>query len=77
MMYMLGGLWGRPFCTTGGSDMKHDHRTHVIWHMTISQNGNVTGGEGKPLCMDSRVEEYHPEEVKKHDGILWMHYRRN
>lgn len=37
----------------------------------------VIGGEGKPLCMDSRVEEYHLAEVKNYDGILWMHYRRN
>lgn len=36
----------------------------------------VIGGEGKPLCMDSRVEEYRLEAVKNDNGILWMHYRR-
>ncbi|MBQ9083147.1 MAG: dihydrofolate reductase family protein, partial [Clostridia bacterium] len=37
----------------------------------------VIGGEGKPLCMDSRVEEYRLVDLKNYDGILWMHYRRN
>lgn len=36
----------------------------------------VIGGDGKPLCMDSRVEEYRLADTKNHDGILWMHYRR-
>jgi riboflavin biosynthesis pyrimidine reductase len=37
----------------------------------------VIGGEGKPLCMDSHVEEYRLTEVKNHDGILWLHYKKN
>lgn len=37
----------------------------------------VIGGEGKPLCMDSRVEEYRLAEIKNYNGILWMNYRRN
>lgn len=36
----------------------------------------VIGGEGKPLCWDSRVEEYQLADLKNHDGIIWMHYRR-
>ena len=34
------------------------------------------GGEGKPLCMDSRVEEYCLVEVKNHNGILWLNYKK-
>lgn len=36
----------------------------------------VIGGEGKPLCMDSQVEEYHLAELKNNDGILWLNYRK-
>lgn len=36
----------------------------------------VIGGQGKPLCMDSRVEEYRLAEVKNHNGILWMNCKR-
>lgn len=36
----------------------------------------VIGGEGKPLCWDSRVEEYQLADLKNHGGIIWMHYRR-
>ena len=34
------------------------------------------GGEGKPLCMDSRVEEYRLADVKNHNGILWLNYKK-
>lgn len=37
----------------------------------------VIGGEGKPLCMDSKMEEYRLVEAKNYDGILWVNYRRN
>lgn len=36
----------------------------------------VIGGKGKPLCMDSNVEEYRLVDLKNHDGILWLNYRR-
>ncbi len=36
----------------------------------------VIGGEGKPLCMDSRMEEYKLVNLRNHDGIIWMNYRR-
>ena len=36
----------------------------------------VIGGEGKPLCMDSKVEEYCLVDVKNHDGILWLNYKK-
>ena len=36
----------------------------------------VIGGEGKPLCMDSKVEEYHLVDLKNHDGILWLNYKK-
>lgn len=36
----------------------------------------VIGGEGKPLCWDSQVEEYRLVNLKNHDGILWVNYRR-
>lgn len=36
----------------------------------------VIGGEGKPLCMDSSMEEYRLVDLKNHDGILWLNYRR-
>lgn len=36
----------------------------------------VIGGEGKPLCMDSTLEEYELADLKNHNGILWMNYRR-
>ena len=37
----------------------------------------VIGGEEKPLCMDSKVEEYHLVDLKNYNGNLWMNYRRN
>lgn len=37
----------------------------------------VIGGEGKPLCWNSRVEAYRLADLKNHDGIIWMNYRRN
>ena len=37
----------------------------------------VIGGEGKPLCMDSHVEEYRLADLKNYEGIVWMNYRRN
>jgi len=36
----------------------------------------VIGGEGKPLCMDSHVEEYRLVELKNHHGILWLNYQK-
>ena len=36
----------------------------------------VIGGEGKPLCMDSLVEEYRLADVKNQNGILWLNYRK-
>ena len=36
----------------------------------------VIGGEGKSLCMDSKVEEYRLVDVKNHDGILWLNYKK-
>ena len=36
----------------------------------------VIGGEGKPLCMDSKVEEYRLFDLKNHDGILWLNYKK-
>lgn len=37
----------------------------------------VIGGSGKPLCMDSKLEEYQLTDLKNYDGIIWMNYRRN
>lgn len=37
----------------------------------------VIAGDGKPLCMDSQVEEYRLTDLKNYDGIIWMNYRRN
>lgn len=37
----------------------------------------VIGGNGKPLCMDSKLEEYRLAALKNYDGIVWMNYRRN
>lgn len=31
---------------------------------------------GKPLCMDSIMEEYRLVDWKNHDGILWLNYKR-
>ena len=36
----------------------------------------VIGGEGKHLCMDSKVEEYRLVDLKNHDGILWLNYKK-
>jgi len=36
----------------------------------------VVGGKGKPLCMDSKVEEYRLVDSKNHDGILWLNYKK-
>ena len=36
----------------------------------------VIGGEGKTLCMDSKVEEYRLIDLKNHDGILWLNYKK-
>ena len=36
----------------------------------------VIGGEGKSLCMDSKVEEYRLVDLKNHNGILWLNYKK-
>ena len=36
----------------------------------------VIGGEGNPLCMDSKVEEYRLVDLKNHNGILWLNYKK-
>ena len=36
----------------------------------------VVGGEGKPLCTESKVEEYRLVDLKNHDGILWLNYKK-
>ena len=36
----------------------------------------VIGGEGKPLCMDSNVEEYRLADLKNYDGILWLNWKK-
>ena len=36
----------------------------------------VIGGEGKPLCMDSKVEEYRLADLKNYNGIVWLNYKR-
>ena len=51
-------------------------RANVIDELSLVVDP-VIGGEGKPLCMNSRVEEYRLTELKNHDGIIWMNYRRN
>lgn len=37
----------------------------------------VIGGEGKSLCMNSRLEEYRLIDTKHYNGILWINCRRN
>ena len=36
----------------------------------------VIGGEGKPLCTDSKVEDYRLADFQSYNGIIWMNYRR-
>ena len=36
----------------------------------------VIGGDGKPLCMDSKVEEYRLVDLKNYDGVLWLNYKK-
>ena len=50
-------------------------RTGVIDELSLVVDP-VIGGEGKPLCMDSKVEEYRLVDLKNHDGILWLNYRK-
>jgi len=50
-------------------------RTGVIDELSLVVDP-VIGGEGKPLCMDSNVEEYRLVDLKNHDGILWLNYKK-
>lgn len=36
----------------------------------------VIGGEGKPLCSDSKLAEYRLANMQNYDGILWLNYKR-
>ena len=54
-----------------------------VWHLDSGEElelslvvDPVIGGEGKPLCMDSKVEEYRLVDLKNHDGILWLNYKK-
>ena len=44
--------------------------------MAKSPESSFIGGEGMPLCMNSSAEEYRLVDLKNHDGILWLNYRR-
>ena len=50
-------------------------RTGVIDELSLVVDP-VIGGKGKPLCMDSKVEEYRLVDLKNHDGILWLNYKK-
>ena len=51
-------------------------RTGVIDELSLIVDP-VIGGDGKPLCMDSHVEEYQLADLKIYGNILWANYRRN
>lgn len=36
----------------------------------------VIGGEGKPLCADSKTEDYTLSQIENHNGILWLNYKK-
>jgi len=36
----------------------------------------VIGGKGKPLCLNSNMEEFTLSHVENHNGILWLNYKK-
>ena len=51
-------------------------RAGVIDELSLVVDPVIGGKDGKPLCMDSIVEEYHLVGWKNYDGILWLNYRK-
>lgn len=52
-------------------------RAGVIDELSLVVAPIVAEAEDKPLFTDSTLENYTLAELKNHDGILWMNYRRN
>ena len=52
-------------------------RAGVIDELSLVVDPVIAGREGKPLCMDSVIEEYHLADVKHHDGVLWLNYKNS
>ena len=51
-------------------------RAGVIDELSLVVAPVVAAAMDKPLFMNSVVEEYHLAEVKNHDGILWLIYKK-
>ena len=51
-------------------------RAGVVDELSLVVDPVVGGAEGKPLFMDSVLEEYRLVEVQNHDGILWLNYKK-
>lgn len=52
-------------------------RAGVIDELSLVVDPVIADAEDKPLFMDSGLENYILANVKNHDGIVWMNYRRN
>ena len=51
-------------------------RSGVIDELSLVVDPVIGGKEGKPLCMDSTIEEYRLAALENHDGILWLNYKK-
>ena len=51
-------------------------RAGVVDELSLVVDPVVGGSTDKPLFMSSVVEEYRLAEVKNHDGILWLNYKK-
>ena len=51
-------------------------RAGVVDELSLVVAPMVANAEDKPLFMDSAMASFRLQEVKKTDGVVWMHYKR-
>ena len=51
-------------------------RAGVVDELSLVVDSVIAGATDKPLFMNSVVEEYRLADVKNHDGILWLNYKK-
>ena len=51
-------------------------RAGVVDELSLVVDPVIAAATDKPLFMDSVVEEYRLAEVKNHDGVLWLNYKK-
>lgn len=51
-------------------------RAGVVDELSLVIDPVIGGKDGKPLCSESVIEEYCLVDIKNHDGILWLNYKK-